>query len=241
MAFYDGYGNPLASSDSGLTDEVRASMLAVLKKAQYISDVSEDFNVLEANFAVLYIKNNLTNVTSDNSAKSTIAGSEYSTIITPVDGYTITTVTVVMDDVDITDDVYSNGNITIPEVTGNVIITAVAYGVSASISSDYNLRTIYADAGSNVLYKQNTNARNRYANVTFDADKDVFIKVTNTQSASNIYAGSWDGGDNVYYGKLIPIDDTSNSGSITVNIKKGYKPFVAVISGAISHVVEMYY
>ena len=241
MAIYDGYGNVLATSDSGLTDEVRASMLAVLKKAQYISDVSEDFKVLESNFAVLYIKNNLTNVNSDNAAKTTIAGSKYSANIAPVEGYTIRNVTVVMGDVDVTDDVYSDGVINIPEVTGNVIITAAAYGVSANVASISKLQTIYADGGSEVLYKQNTNARNRYVDVTFGTDKDVFIKITNTRYASDIYAGSWDGGDNVYYGKIVPINKESYSGSITINIKKGYKPFVGVMSGSTAHVVEMYY
>lgn len=72
------------------------------------------------------ITNNLTHVTTSNGATGTAAGSSYSATLTAEDTYTISTVTVVMGGTDITNTAYDNGTITIAEVTGNVVITAVA-------------------------------------------------------------------------------------------------------------------
>ena len=69
---------------------------------------------------------NLTNVTVNNSATSVTGGSSYSTSVSADAGCALDTVTVVMGGADITSTVYSDGVISIPNVTGNIIITATA-------------------------------------------------------------------------------------------------------------------
>lgn len=70
------------------------------------------------------VTNNLSQVNTSNQAASVEGGAAYTATLTAVDGYTIDTVTVTMGGVDITASVYSGGVITIPEVTGNIIISA---------------------------------------------------------------------------------------------------------------------
>ena len=72
------------------------------------------------------ITSKLTNVTSDNTAKSAEDGAAYTATLTPDDGYHFKSVTVTMGGKDITTTAYANGVVTIPAVTGNVIITARA-------------------------------------------------------------------------------------------------------------------
>lgn len=68
----------------------------------------------------------LTNVTSSNTAANVTEGSAYVATLTPDDDALITTVTVTMGGTDITADCYKSGVINIPEVTGDIVITAVA-------------------------------------------------------------------------------------------------------------------
>lgn len=76
---------------------------------------------------VLYtITNNLTNVTSSNSASNVMENAAYSATLTANSGYVLETVTITMGGTNITSSAYSNGNISISKVTGNVIITANA-------------------------------------------------------------------------------------------------------------------
>lgn len=67
----------------------------------------------------------LTNVTNSNEAIAVEAGMAYSAILTPTVG-SIKTVTVTMGGTDITATAHNNGVITIPEVTGDIVITAMA-------------------------------------------------------------------------------------------------------------------
>ncbi|MEE0981473.1 MAG: metallophosphoesterase [Acutalibacteraceae bacterium] len=68
----------------------------------------------------------LTNVTSSSDVLSVEAGKSYSATLTTASGYELKTVKITMGGVDVTASVYSNGVINIPEVTGNVSITAKA-------------------------------------------------------------------------------------------------------------------
>lgn len=79
------------------------------------------FSSAPAGFAVTY---NLTNVTSSNTATS-VTGA-YTTTLTAATYYSISTVTVTMGGIDITSTAYSNGVVTIADVTGAVVITATA-------------------------------------------------------------------------------------------------------------------
>lgn len=77
-------------------------------------------------YGVLYtVTNQLTDVTSNNSAASVSGGSGYTAVLTPSVG-ALASVTVTMGGVDITQEVCSDGVITIDEVTGDIVITAAA-------------------------------------------------------------------------------------------------------------------
>ena len=72
------------------------------------------------------ITKNLTNCTISNSASSIAQNASYSATISANSGYTLSTVTVTMGGTNITSTAYSNGNINISSVTGNIVITASA-------------------------------------------------------------------------------------------------------------------
>lgn len=68
----------------------------------------------------------LTNVTTSNVIPMADLNGSYTTTLTADNGYTLGTVTVKMGGVDITSTAYSNGVVTIANVTDNIIITATA-------------------------------------------------------------------------------------------------------------------
>lgn len=71
------------------------------------------------------VTNNLTYVSTNNNTSSVLYGNIYTATLTPDENYFIDTVTVTMGGVDITSSVYNSGVISIPSVTGKVVITAV--------------------------------------------------------------------------------------------------------------------
>jgi hypothetical protein len=88
----------------------------------------------------------LSNTTISNTVSSVKEGEPFSTTITVNAGYDMSTLTVTMNGADITSGVYKDGVITIPEVTGNIVITAKAQArpnftnlVPSSINSDGNI------------------------------------------------------------------------------------------------------
>lgn len=81
--------------------------------------------VLDSN--VYYsITNNLTNCTNGNSATKAIEGNSYTATVTAKSGYKLSSVTVTMGGTNITSSAVSGGNISIANVTGNIVISAVA-------------------------------------------------------------------------------------------------------------------
>lgn len=72
------------------------------------------------------ITNNLTNAKNSNSVTRVVENDTYTAEITASSGYELETVTITMNGVDITSEAYTDGVITIPIVTGNIVITVVA-------------------------------------------------------------------------------------------------------------------
>jgi hypothetical protein len=125
----------------GLTQEEKNVILTLFKNIAYTSDMSNTVKSLETLWSggggnddppedlpdpvVAYeVINNLTNVTNSN--KATTASGYYSATLTVEDGY-VMNVTITMGGMDITDSVYTeDGTILIPEVTGDIVITATA-------------------------------------------------------------------------------------------------------------------
>lgn len=71
------------------------------------------------------ITNNLTHITTDNSNTEIEEGSVYRATLTVETGYTVDYVVITMGDTDISAS-YQDGQIVINEVTGNIVITAIA-------------------------------------------------------------------------------------------------------------------
>lgn len=92
------------------------------------------------------INNALTHVVTDNEATSIEDGAAYSATLTADTGYTLGTVTVTMGGTDITSTAYSDGGISIANVTGDIVITATA----TKIVSYTNQVPISTDADGNV-------------------------------------------------------------------------------------------
>ena len=72
------------------------------------------------------ITNALTNVTNSNASSSIQQYQTYSATLSTSIGFAITAVTVTMGGVDITATAYADGTVSIPSVTGNIVITATA-------------------------------------------------------------------------------------------------------------------
>lgn len=72
------------------------------------------------------VTNNLTDVNTSSAVISVESGGAYEADLTANENYAISTVTVTMGGVDITNTAYTDGHISISQVTGNIIITATA-------------------------------------------------------------------------------------------------------------------
>lgn len=72
------------------------------------------------------ITNNMTDINTSSAVISIESGGAYEADLTANEGYAINTVTVTMGGVDITDSAYADGHISIPSVTGDIVITATA-------------------------------------------------------------------------------------------------------------------
>ena len=81
------------------------------------------------------VTNTLTNCTSNNSAKQVVEGESYSATITAKDGYEISSIKVTMGGTDISSSAVSGGKITIANVTGKIVITAVAEEIKAKYTN----------------------------------------------------------------------------------------------------------
>lgn len=111
-----------------------------------------EIGTLEVGAIVTYtITQNLTNITSNNSATSVIEGESFTTTLTANDGYEISNVVVEMGGLDITMDAYIGGTISIANVTGNVVITATA--VKTGTSTIVNLALPDANASGQTAWE----------------------------------------------------------------------------------------
>ena len=83
------------------------------------------------------VTNNLSNASTSNGAATVTEGSKYSAAITADSGYELSSVKVTMGGVDITSTAVNGSNISIANVTGNVVITVVAVVDENPETGDY--------------------------------------------------------------------------------------------------------
>ena len=138
LALEHGGGNGLDATSSAL-------LITILRNGVYSTDQSENITALENALVsgggdvpdepdepdvpvvkTYTISNELVNVSSSNAATSVNENASYTATLTAADGYELDTVSVLMGGADVTADVYADGVISIPAVTGNVEIVASA-------------------------------------------------------------------------------------------------------------------
>ena len=129
------------SGGSGLTDDIKTALLQIAQKVAYIDAHGQDYydDLYDALYSsttrsVLLV---LSHVSSSNSASTVEVGDSYTTTLTASENYTLNTVSVSMGGVDVTSTTYSSGTVSIPSVTGNIVITATAVLAAQSITATY--------------------------------------------------------------------------------------------------------
>ena len=116
----------VAQDSDTSSDDCQITMVSTGVTSQSFNIQINDIDTSEPEVTSYTITKNLTNATLSNSATSVNENSSYSATLTPSDGYELSTVTITMGGTDITSSSYSNGTITISNVTGNIVITANA-------------------------------------------------------------------------------------------------------------------
>ena len=180
MSFYVEYNPPRLNIDTGIqiarggggggeiSDALKQALLQMAEKVAYIDADGQDYyqDLYDALYPITptyTITNNLTDVTNSNSATSATEGSAYTATLSCAPNYEITSVTITMGGNDVTGTAYAGGTISIPNVTGNIVITAVA------TQSTITLTSISASftQGQNVVYDVDSlDALKQYLTVT---------------------------------------------------------------------------
>ena len=129
---------------------------AICYGAGYDRELNYESGIMGETYTII---NNLTNITNSNTIKNIAKNDSYSATLTALNGK-ITSVVITMDGADITSTAYSNGNINIPTVTGNIVITAVAQVEEPSEPTYKNMIPISTDENGNIYngkgYKKDT-------------------------------------------------------------------------------------
>lgn len=122
------------TGSGGINSTAKTLLETILRNAIYTTDQSANITSLVSALSSgntpttthYTITNTLTKCTNNNINTSVAENTSYIATITPNNGYKLDTVTVTMGGTDITSSSYSNGQINITNVTGNIIITASA-------------------------------------------------------------------------------------------------------------------
>lgn len=204
--------NPaVAIVSNGVVTPVSNGSCTITAKAGSYSAICEVNVAVESEIVTYTITNNLTNVSTDNPVTTITENSGYTANLTADTDYSIDAVTVTMGGVDVTSDVYTNGNIVISAVTGNVVITASAVqkesgevvfldyvelnggayfdtGITANMEYKYLIGVMTPDI-TEKQYIWGTKARNQSNLDTSDYYDDVMI-INNTLGADRNVKGT---------------------------------------------------
>lgn len=199
-----------------------------------------------ASYTITY---DLTNVASSSDVSAVISGEYYTTTLSHDSSYDLQSVIVTMGGVDITSDVYGDETILITEVTGDVVITAVA---NEPIINE----AILCQSGTSVYFYSTSDTTTLLASKSYGyyglvpdiATADSIAKITITNNtgetiakSTSFYAGQTKSYDNttiasaydselVYETSSLGIED-GNSITFTANVKKGYKLIFTAVAG----------
>ena len=156
--------------------------------------------VSKNNYSII---NNLNNATTNNVSGSIEESSSYSATITANAGYTISSITVTMNGVDITSSVVSGNNINISNVTGNIIITANTSIITYTITN--NLTNCTTNNNSNTISYNSSYSSVISANRGYEISS-----ITVTMGGTNITSSAVSGNN-------ISIPNVTGNIVITVN------------------------
>lgn len=184
--------------------------------------------VLDSN--VYYsVTNNLTNCVNSNSASEAIGGTPYSATITANSGYELSSVTVTMGGTDISSTAVSGGTITISNVTGNIVITAVATEIQTVEPT--NFCVVNTTIPSSVVYYADTDpASPSYGWISGGRCSSAGVNRTDSSTTCLTNYIPVQNGDVVYV-KGLDISTTAYSG-IYKSDYTAIKGFVMTTSGA---------
>lgn len=136
---------------------------------------------------VYFVNNKLTQITTNNNAKNVLEGDSYIATLTPTSGYEISSITIKMGGTDITSSAYTNGNINITNVTGNIIITAIA----TKIPVKYNITNNLTNATNNNSDTQVNENASYIATISPNQDcvlNDVIVTMGGIDITSTVYS-----------------------------------------------------
>jgi len=203
----------------------------------------------------------LRKVSSSSTDASVEEGNAFSTTLTPVDGYSIESVAVVMGSTDITSTAYNSETnaVTIAAVTGNIYITAVASKVTSEILSTFKFKTTgwpeFSEDGaitiSQTLYDEPMSG-SAYWSIIYPGEisggtleikfnktvtsggLDVAVYAVNSD-ATIAYDSTTQQKNNVmkWYGALSGGGTTYVTADITLEIPDGYYPFIWIRNGGL--------
>ncbi len=185
----------------------------------------------------------LDNITADNETEYVIDGGSYELTLVANEGYTIESVTVMMGGADITDEVYDaqTGKISIPEVTGDIEITAstevirytvtydanggsgtmtddnspYAYGSTVTALANGFSRTSYTFSGWNTAADGSGTSYKANATFTITEDTTLYAQWTRTSTGSG---GGGGGGTSTY---TVTFNSNGGSSVSSVSVAKG--------------------
>ena len=149
-------GNTYAKTDIGTVKETAFNVITVDKANKkiyawiYGAGYDRIFDLAD-NATIYTVTRSLTNCTSNSSVVTIENGSEISETITADNGYQISSLNVTMGGIDITASAVNGSVISIAEVTGNVVITAVAKSTDTEPDTSYtNLIPLSTDDEGNI-------------------------------------------------------------------------------------------
>lgn len=133
------------------------------------------------------ITNNLTNATTSNSISSIIEGSNYTATITASSGYLVNTIKVTMGGTDVTSTAVSGNNISIENVTGDIVITVTTKVDDSDISITNNLTNISNNNSSASIKKGESYMATLTANSGYGISS-VVVTMGGTDITSAVYS-----------------------------------------------------
>ena len=180
--------------------------------------------ILGKNAEICDVTNTLTGVSNTNSAAAALIGGCYTAELSTESGYSDIAVTVIMNGVDVTSDCYANGKITISNVTGDIVITAVVKRAPLDFRWDFiNGELVSTGAAQNPLtQKAGTITDGVFSNVYYSLTEKIVLCHDLPWVVEFKAAGSWSG---MLFSATQSAGTTGNTFFFKTNTNTGFMGF----------------